>query len=58
MLSMTWEKLSSIGIHNIWFPEPTLIDCETGWELGPFAAVLQCLHLDTPLLDQQNIKKL
>ena len=28
------------------------------WDLGPFAAVLQCLHLDTPLLKQQNAKKL
>ena len=31
---------------------------ETGWDLGPFAAGLQCLHLDTPLLQQQNTKKL
>ena len=31
---------------------------ETGWDLGPFAEVLQCLHLDTPLLEQQNTKKL
>ena len=31
---------------------------ETGWDLGPFAAVLQCLHLDTPLFQQQNTKKL
>ena len=22
----------------------------TGWDLGPFAAVLQCLHSDKPLL--------
>ena len=29
---------------------------ETG--LGPFAGVLQCLYLDTPLLQQQNTKKL
>ena len=28
------------------------------WDLGLFAAVLQCLHLDTPLLEQQNTKKL
>ena len=28
------------------------------WDLQPFAAVLQCLHLDTPLLEQQNTKKL
>ena len=31
---------------------------QTGWDLGPFAAVLQCLHLDKPLLKQQNTKKL
>ena len=30
---------------------------ETGWDLGPFAAVLQCLHLDTPPLEQQKTKK-
>ena len=22
------------------------------WDLGPLAAALQCLHLDTPLLEQ------
>ena len=27
---------------------------ETGWDLGPFAAVLQCLYSDTPLLEQQR----
>ena len=27
---------------------------EMNWDLGPFAAVLQCLRLDTPLLEQQN----
>ena len=31
---------------------------ETGWDLGPFFSVLQCLHLDTPLLQQQNTQKL
>ena len=31
---------------------------ETGWDLGHFAAVLQSLDLDTPLLQQQNSKKL
>ena len=31
---------------------------ETGWDLGPFAAVLQCLHPDTTLLKPQNTKKL
>ena len=30
---------------------------ETGWDLGPCAARLQCLYLDTALLEQ-NIKKL
>ena len=30
---------------------------ETGWDLGPFATVLQCLHLDKPLLQQQNTKR-
>ena len=28
------------------------------WDLGPFAAVLRCLHLHTHLLEQQNTKKL
>ena len=28
------------------------------WDLGPFAAVPPCLHLDTPLLEQQNTEKL
>ena len=36
----------------------TVIQSETGWDLGPFAAVLQCFHLGTPLLQQQNTKKL
>ena len=27
------------------------------WDMG-LSAVLQCLHLDTPLLEQQNAKKL
>ena len=31
---------------------------ETGWDLALFAAVLQCLHLDIPLLEPQNTKKL
>ena len=42
-----------MGVH----PQ-VLAGTETGWDLGPFAAVLQCLHLDTPLLGQQNTKKL
>ena len=31
---------------------------ETGWDLGPFAAVLQCLHLDKRLLHLRITKKL
>ena len=27
------------------------------WDMGLSAAALQCLHLDTPLLEQQNAKK-
>ena len=53
---MHWEKITD------WDPwQGPIVFCgdfETSWELGPFAAVLQCLHLDTPLLKQQNIKKL
>ena len=30
----------------------------TSWNLGSFVTVLQRLHLDTPLLEQQNAKKL
>ena len=33
-------------------------DFETGWDLRPFAAVLQCLCHDKHLLEQQNSKKL
>ena len=28
------------------------------WDMGLSAAALQCLHLDTPLLEQQNAKKI
>ena len=33
-------------------------DTRQDWDLGPFASVLQNLHLDIPLLEQQNAKKL
>ena len=33
-------------------------EIETGGDLGPFAAALLCLHLDTPLLEQRGKKKL
>ena len=41
--AISWKALSTI---------------ETAWDLALFAAVLQCLHLDVPLLEQQNTKKL
>ena len=28
------------------------------WDLGPFSVVLQCLHLDITLFQQQSTKKL
>ena len=31
---------------------------ETGWNMGPFAAMLQSLHLYIPHLEPQNTKKL
>ena len=34
------------------------IDTETGCDLGPFAAVLQCLNLNRHLLELQITKKL
>ena len=33
-------------------------DTRQAWDLEPFASVLQNLHLDKPLLEQQNTKKL
>ena len=33
-------------------------DGVTGWDLGPSDAVLQCLHLNAPLHEPQNRKKL
>ena len=35
-----------------WLGPPTIY-----WELGSFPEVLQCFHLDTPLLQQQNTNK-
>ena len=43
------------------FPDPGFVHTlptETGWDQAPFATVLQCLHLDTPLLQQQRLKKM
>ena len=44
--------LHAINLYKVSFGS------ETGWDLGLFAAVLQCLHLDKPLLKQQNTKTL
>ena len=60
----TVKNLMSSNIHC--WPECgencTLVNVgrltETGWDLGPFAVVLQCLHLDICLLELQNTKKL
>ena len=35
-----------------------LLEVRQAWVLGPFVAVLQCLYLDAPFLEQQNTKKL
>ena len=35
-----------------------LLAVSLAWDLGPFAARPQCLHLDTGLLQQQNTKEL
>ena len=44
------------SILTCWIPLPAFLS-GTGWELGPSAAVPQWLHLNTPLLEQQNTKK-
>ena len=46
------------GPMSILVSQRAVCRAEIGWDLGPFAAVLQGLHLDTPLLQQQNTKKL
>ena len=45
------------SILTCWIPLPTFL-FGTGLELGPSAAVLQCLRLNPPLLEQQNTKRL
>ena len=37
---------------------PELMPLREAWDLGPFATVLQCLHLDKSLLELKNTKKL
>ena len=67
-LGTPWRDLGSFpreegltadrGCQARWEGGQSLSGTEKGWDLGPFAAVLQCLHLDTRLLEQQNTKKL
>ena len=52
-LALSFSNGKNYKVH-LWC-EQSVIDSETGWDLGPFAAGL---HLDTPLLKQQNSKKL
>lgn len=39
-------------------PLPPPVTLRQAWDLGPFAAMLRCLHLSTPLLERQHTKKL
>ena len=56
---------TSIRIYSLPFALPGklisldwITQIESGWDLGLFAAMPQCLHVDTPLLQLQNTKKL
>ena len=44
-LGKAWDRFSHCRVRDI----------EISWDVGPFAAGLQCLHLDTPLFKQLNI---
>ena len=48
-------KVASLGKAWDHFSHYRVSDVETSWDVEPFAAGLQCLHLDTPLLEQLNI---
>ena len=48
-------KFASLGKAWDHFSHYRVSDVETSWDVEPFAAGLQCLHLDTPLLEQLNI---
>ena len=45
-----WECISFLGWSGLVSGQ--------AWDVGSFAAVLQCLHLDKPLLQKQNTEKL
>ena len=45
-----WESISFLAWFGLVFRQ--------AWDLGSIAAVLQCLHLDKPLLQKLNTKKL
>ena len=55
-LETTQFQTLSINLFKYWY-NFSFASSETGWDLGPFAAVLQCLHLDTSLLQQPTTKK-
>ena len=48
-------KFASLGKAWDHFSCCRVSDTEKGWDMEPFAAGLQCLPLDTSLLEQQNI---
>ena len=50
--SATFASLGKAWDH---FSHCRVRDIEISWDVGPFAAGLQCLHLDTPLFKQLNI---
>ena len=50
--SATFASLGKAWDH---FSHCRVRDIGISWDVGPFAARLQCLHLDTPLLKQLNI---
>ena len=53
ILLFSWNNTisDSINLFKYWY-NFSFASSEIGWDLGPFAAVLQCLHLDTSLLQQ------
>ena len=52
------RHVSSCLKHAFFSGATQLLNLRRAWDLGPFAAGLQSLHLDTALLQIQNTKKL
>ena len=46
------------GQHPLWAPPRPPCLCVRMSQAGTWGPLLQCLHLDTPLLQQQNTKRL